>query len=304
MSFTPAAILALARRHGLVLNSDTLKLNESGLDFQVAIAHTHANAPWLLRIPRRPDVLASAHREQTVLALVRPHLPVQVPDWQIHTPELIAYPLLRGKPAATIDLEQQAYRWAIDAQNLPDAYLLSLGQALAALHTIEPQTLAEAGLDNPSIATIRTTWADRIARVKADYPVNPQLWHRWQRWLDNDALWPECTVLIHGDLHPGHTLVNDQAQVTGLIDWTEARVDDPAPDFAAHYRVFGRDSLEVLLDYYGQNGGTVWPTMADQVVEYESAFGVEIAEFAERSGLEDYREMARPALSSEPKVPS
>jgi macrolide phosphotransferase len=299
MSLSPNTALALAHRHGLDLDPTTLQLEESGLDFQVAIAQTQENAFWLLRIPRRPDVLASAQREQTTLNLVRPYLPVQVPNWQIHTDELIAYPLLNGKPAGTIDPELQTYRWEIDAQTLPDIYLKFLGHALAALHGIEHKALAKAGLETPPIAAIRTAWAERMAKVKQVYSVNPTLWERWQRWLDNDTLWPAHTTLIHGDLHPGHILVDQQAQVTGLIDWTEAQVDDPASDFAAHYRVFGRNSLKALLRHYGQSGGKVWPAMADHIVEYDSAFAVEVAEFAERSGLDDFKAMARQVLGTE-----
>ncbi len=98
-------------------------------------------------------------------------------------------------------------------------------------------------------------------------------------------------------------MVDAQGQVTGLIDWTEARVADPASDFAAHYRVFGRSSLETLLRHYRQGGGMVWPAMADHIVEYDSAFAVEVAEFAERSGLDDFTAMARQMLSREPDTP-
>ncbi len=82
MSLSQNAILALASRHGLALDPTTLQLDESGLDFQVAIAQTQEGQLWLLRIPRRPDVLASAQQEQTVLNLVSSHLPVLVPNWQ------------------------------------------------------------------------------------------------------------------------------------------------------------------------------------------------------------------------------
>ncbi|WP_017302799.1 macrolide 2'-phosphotransferase [Spirulina subsalsa] len=297
MTLSPDAIATLAGRHGLALDPALLQTNESGLDFQVAIAQTPDKASWLLRIPRRPDVLPSAQREYSILTLVQRHLRVQVPDWQIHTDELIAYPLLLGKPAGTIDPEIQNYHWEIDAQNLPEVYLQSLADALVALHSIGHQAVAKAGLETPSIAEIRTAWSDRMARVKAVYPVNPHLWDRWQRWLDRDILWPAQTSLIHGDLHPGHILVDPQGQVTGLIDWTEARVDDRALDFAAHYQVFGRVSLDALIEQYERRGGTIWATLGDQVVEYHSAFGVQVVEFAERSGLDEYKAMARQMLS-------
>lgn len=304
MSLSLDAIVALASRHGLTLDPAMLRLDESGLDFQVAIAPAHGSSAWLLRIPRRPDVLASAQREQTILNLVRPYLPVEVPNWQIHTDGLIAYPLLSGKPAGTIDPELQAYRWEIDAQHLPGPYLQSLGKTLATLHGIKHQALAAIGLETPSIATIRATWSERMDRIKAAYPINPQRWNRWQHWLDSDPLWPEHTALIHGDLHPGHILVDAEGQVTGLIDWTEARVADPASDFTAHYRVFGRSSLDALLCHYARSGGIVWPAMADHIVEYEGAFAVEVAEFADRSGLDDFTAMAKQMLSTEPNIES
>ncbi len=56
-SLTPAAeparadaIVALTSHHGLTLDPATLRLDESGLDFQVAIAPTQSRASWLLRI--------------------------------------------------------------------------------------------------------------------------------------------------------------------------------------------------------------------------------------------------------------
>lgn len=51
-----------------------------------------------------PDaILALASRHGLtleLLTLVRPYLPVQVPDWQIHTHELIAYPPSTANPLA------------------------------------------------------------------------------------------------------------------------------------------------------------------------------------------------------------
>jgi len=50
MSLSPDAILALASCHGLALASPTLQLDESGLDFQVAIAQRWSNQAPKLRL--------------------------------------------------------------------------------------------------------------------------------------------------------------------------------------------------------------------------------------------------------------
>ncbi len=40
-----------------------------------------------------------------------------------------------------------------------------------------------------------------------------------------------------------------------MIDWSEARVDDPAIDMAAHLMVFGEEGLAKLLLTYEAAGG-------------------------------------------------
>jgi macrolide phosphotransferase len=136
----------------------------------------------------------------------------------------------------------------------------------------------------------------RMDKVKLEYGVGEELWNRWQNWLANDALWPKQTALIHGDLHAGHILIDKDACVTGFIDWTEARIDDPANDFVSHLAAFGEEALKKLIDEYKKAGGYVWPLMFDHILELFSAYPIGIAEFAMKSGLAEYEEMAKQAL--------
>lgn len=135
--------------------------------------------------------------------------------------------------------------------------------------------------------------------VKKEFGVNEELWNRWQKWLANDTIWPEQTAFIHGDLHAGHILIDEEARVTGFIDWTEARVDDPANDFVAHLAAFGENALKRLIDAYESAGGYVWPSMFEHIVELSAAYPVGIAEFAMKSGLSEYEAMAKQTLGLE-----
>lgn len=78
-------------------------INESGMDFRVAFAADEQGQQWILRQPRREDVWERAVNERKVLEVVKRHLPIEVPEWRIFTPELIAYPLLVGEPIAVVD---------------------------------------------------------------------------------------------------------------------------------------------------------------------------------------------------------
>jgi macrolide phosphotransferase len=125
------------------------------------------------------------------------------------------------------------------------------------------------------------------------------IWQRWQNWLNEDTYWSEHSVLVHGDLHPGHILVNPSDRVTGFIDWTEAEVTDPATDFTSYYAIFGASALSALLQRYQNAGGRLWHRMEEHIAELCCAYPVKIAMFVLQSGEETYLELARMLLASQ-----
>ena len=86
-----------------LLQVGEIERNDLGLDFLAAFMTDETGQAWVLRNPRRPDVLPRAENEARVLGLLKGRLPVEVPDWRIVTPELIAYPPLAGTTAVTVD---------------------------------------------------------------------------------------------------------------------------------------------------------------------------------------------------------
>jgi macrolide phosphotransferase len=289
-------LVDLAGHYGLALDAASISMTSSGLDFLVAFAADVDGIKWVLRIPRRPDALGRARKEQRILDLVAPHLPVQVPRWKVFSDELIAYHQLPGHPAATVDMEAKAYVWRMDDKHVPAAFERSLAEAVAALHGVDSVKAAAAGLRVLGPEQLRQDMHSRMLRVRSEFGVSPELWTRWQDWLANDSLWPCHTVLVHGDLHAGHILIDDSAKVNGIIDWTEAVVGDPAIDFAGYLTIFGDDAARRFILAYQKAGGRTWPGMFEHVVELCAASGVNIAEFAMSSGLDEYRQMARQAM--------
>lgn len=298
---TRREVLELADKHGLRLQADSLQFNESGLDFQVVLAADAEGERWILRFPRREDVLPSVAHEKRILELIAPLVTVEVPVWIVATNELIAYKALSGVPAGTIDIEAKCYLWAIDEKNVPDQFHETLvhetlARGLVSLHRVSLAKAHAAGLSIPIAEEVRAAMKQRMDVVRSEFEVGRELWDRWQRWLQNDALWPEETALIHGDLHAGHILIDERTRVTGFIDWTEAAVTDPAVDFVAQYRTFGEDALDKLIAAYAKAGGRVWRGMADHVIELTASYPVAIAEFALKSGLDEYKQMAMQSL--------
>jgi macrolide phosphotransferase len=295
---SPQEVLELAHQNGLDIQEDSLQFNESGLDFQVVLATDTDGKRWILRIPRREDVLLSIGKEKRTLELIAPLLSVEVPRWTVCTDELIAYRALNGVPMGTIDPVAKAYVWEIDPANVPDRFHQSLAKGMVSLHQISIEKLRTAGLPVKTVEEVRDEMKQRMDAVKSEFGVGQALWERWQDWLQNNEMWMKETVLTHGDLHAGHITIDPQAQVTGFIDWTEASVTDPARDFVPHYRTFGRDALDQLISAYAEAGGHIWSKMAEHVIELNASFAIDVAEFALKSGLDEYKQMARQSLGA------
>lgn len=61
---------------------------------------------------------------------------------------------------------------------------------------------------------------------------------------------PTPTTLVHGDLGPHHVLY-DGGRITGVIDWSDARVGDPALDLAWVLYGTSEEFAESLATTYG-----------------------------------------------------
>ena len=286
-------LLRAAGEAGLRLDPDTAILDESGADFLVAHGRDEEGAPWIVRAPRRADVMARAAGERKALELLRRRLPVAVPDWRIATATIIAYPRLAGHPAAVVDPAAGGYVWRFDPTNPPAAFTSSLAATLAALHRVDPAEAAAAGLRVRTPADIRAERAEEMERAREILEIPDALWARWHRWLGDDGCWPRAAAVVHGDLHPPHILVDEAHRVVGLLDWTEAHVADPAMDFTLQFGSMGATALDALLEGYQRAGGVIGPGMRQHVVESWLAYPATIASFARVTGEESHRQLAQ-----------
>lgn len=274
MSTDDPQILRLAAEHGLDLDPRSLAVNEMGLDFRVALATTasttvvaDAGQRWVLRIPRRPDAMDRADQEGRLLTAIRPRLDAAVPDWRVHTADLIAYPALPGAPGLTLD-EAGGPVWHLDIAS--ERYSRSLGAFLAQLHAIDPAEATGAGVGLHSPDEVRERWRRDLEQVADGFRVAPALTERWWAWVDEDGYWPEFAVLTHGEVYPAHTLVRDE-EITAVLDWTTAEVGDPARDFAIHHAAAPPPAFQATVDEYVRCGGRVWPRLAEHCTEIMAA---------------------------------
>lgn len=188
------------------------------------------NGDLIVRFGKRPDP-AELEREARLLAFVASVAPVPVPAPAFVDPArgCLAYRRLPGMPLLDLPPPRPA-----------TAIAPVLGDLLAALHAVPAagvRGLVE--VDDQPLEEWRSEAASLYAAVAGQVPqaLRPSV----ETFLGT-APPPrgDATVFSHNDLGIEHVLVDPaSSEVTGVIDWTDAALVDPACDFGLILRDLG-----------------------------------------------------------------
>jgi aminoglycoside phosphotransferase (APT) family kinase protein len=210
------------------------------------------NGELIVRFSKEPDQVTRAalvNQEARLLAAVAEvsPLPVPVPTFTAADRGCLAYRKLPGVPL----LELPAAKRAAHATSVA----ATLGELLAKLHAdpVERWT-GLVDTDCQPLAEWRREAAQTYRTIAGQIPAA----HRWAIEMFLDAAPPHdvyTRAFSHNDLGIEHVLVDPVAwTVTGIIDWSDAAVVDPAYDFALIYRDLGPVALRAAMDRYPTEG--------------------------------------------------
>jgi aminoglycoside phosphotransferase (APT) family kinase protein len=193
------------------------------------------------RFAKGPDAAAAVEREARLLAAVAAISPVAVPEpIRVHSAAgCLVYRRLPGVPLLEVREESHA-----------EAIAATLGTLLATLHTAAHLR----DLVEPDEFTPRE-WqaeaAEHYAAVREAVP--PAYRPAIEDFLAVPAPDPQSALVFsHNDLGIEHVLVDPgSATVTGVIDWSDAALVDPARDFGLLCRDLGPAALDAALASHG-----------------------------------------------------
>lgn len=130
------------------------------------------------------------------------------------------------------------------------------GEALAAIHTIDPEPLAWLERDDE---------LEKYRRISDELALARPSFELAFRWLDQHRPTAGKRTLVHGDFRLGNMIV-DRGGLAAVIDWELAHVSDPMEDlawlcvrawrFGGDHPVAGLGSYDELLDGYERVAGT------------------------------------------------
>jgi aminoglycoside phosphotransferase (APT) family kinase protein len=227
-------IRALLSRHLPDYQVRTLRRFGHGLDNLVY----EVNGELMARRSKAADPETTL-QEVARLAAVKELSPLPVPDVVFADEEsgVIAYRKLPGTP--------------LNQTHVPDPERLAepLAAFLSALHNAPPGKMREvAPLDvYPAPTLLQDAELDYRDVAGHVPPEERELVERFLRETPPDE--PRSLCFCHNDLGAEHILV-DANTITGVIDWTDAAITDPAHDFALIYRDLGPEILDRTLSHY------------------------------------------------------
>ncbi|MEO7033157.1 MAG: aminoglycoside phosphotransferase family protein [Polyangiaceae bacterium] len=221
----------------------TVKLGE-GLDNQAY----EINGELVVRLSNViPDSLRAetVKREADLLAAVGSISTLPVPKPVFMSPEegCLAYFKLPGVSLLELARQHQS-TWEPSVAR-------ALGGFLTALHGTSIETVvAFANREHVELVEWRAEAADCYSRVCAEIPAPYRLAH--EAFLASPVAEPSYTaVFSHNDLGIEHVLVDPVTrEVTGIIDWSDAAIVDPANDFGLLLRDLGPAALDLALCGY------------------------------------------------------
>ena len=212
---------------------------------------------WVFRFPRRAIAVPLVEREIAVLSQLAPLLSLPVPE-----------PVFVGRP-------RTSYPWPffggrlLPGRELADAAVsdrdrsdlgTELGRFLRDLHAPAVARTVDPNRALPVDPNGRADMSVRVPRVREQLAELERagLWRapdavaRLLRGAEELPL-PEGAVLVHGDLHVRHLLV-DRGVLSAVIDWGDVCVGDAAIDLHVVWSVLPTEARERFAQAYGPLG--------------------------------------------------
>ena len=220
----------------------SVELLDEGWDFRVF----EVDGKWMFRFPKRETSIAKLNMERRLLHDLGEWVSLPVPNYEYfcESHEISIRPFAGyrkllgsgGNTSKTVDRRRVARQ---------------LGVFLAGLHTYPVDKAGGAGV--PEARDLVAHWRDKsleqLRRLNG-LDVNRGLLRRYLE-SNTPVSFQGPPSLVHNDLWAEHLLIDTcSGGVSGVIDWGDAAIGDPAIDFACLYTWYGRSWLEDILAHY------------------------------------------------------
>jgi aminoglycoside 2''-phosphotransferase len=245
------------------------------------------NSEFIFRFPKRRDVEPQYQIERRLLPALAGVLPLPIPD--------VAFSWLGGAayPGTFIGHHR------IDGVQLTVEHLTpehtaglahQLGQFLSALRRFPIEQATQLGVPAGDWSAWHRRYQKQYQQVEShvlpllDQSAQAWIVRDWQAFLNDCARFP--ATLIHHDLNGEHILYDPaRGAISGIIDWGDTAIGDPAIDFTGLLASYGEDFVERVLSHYQ---GAVDASFRRRMRFYLGAMPINTVLFGLETAQEEY----------------
>jgi aminoglycoside 2''-phosphotransferase len=245
------------RAHLPLLGIERLEALGAG-DFCLAFA---ADGDRVVRVARHQEAARALAREACAMERIAGALPLAVPRPRFHhLPDAPPFSIHARIPG----VELMRDRWdALPAAARSDA-AREIAGFLAALHSLPLDAALACGVpvsDHAADARRVLDGFRAVLRPLLAADVAARVEGAYASYLAGGARWAYRPAVLHGDFGPDHVMHDaETGRVTGVIDFGDLAIGDPARDFIYVHEDFGDDVLARILPLYPlDSAGAILP---------------------------------------------
>lgn len=261
--------LSLIQAQAPELDLRTVEHDDKGWDNLVVLI----NREWIFRFPRTEEVAQRIQKEQRLLEYLHNRLnthQVLIPRYRLlHDENDQAagsyYKMIQGqllKPSSLRHMSRPG-RDRIAAQ---------LGTFLHIIHTSDLEVLKDIGIE---IVHTVDYWRNHLREIEQHVLplLTPSEQNRvvnlFETYLTQQVNQTVKKTLAHGDLSHAHILYDPhREELTGIIDFGDAQLTDPAYDFSGLYWEYGKQFVLEVLQHYAPDCSFVRDQLFSRVDQF------------------------------------
>ena len=218
------------------------RLDGTADDVDAAVVDDNLKRQWVVRAPKNTAAGVRMDSEAQLIDRLTSWVPFALPRIEGTAPlrsggRAVVHRQLPGRPLRPVEL---VHRPGLTA---------ALGRAVATVHDLPPRLVEEAGMPCYTADEYRYRRLAEVDRAAATGQVPAGLLARWERAVEEVGAWRFVPCCVHGDLAMDNVLVSGD-EITAVMEWSEARVADPADDLAWLAIGSAERSLDGVLSAY------------------------------------------------------
>ena len=210
---------------------------------------------YIFRFPRNTESYNDLLRERMILPQLKKVATIAIPDFKYESLDeekrpFVGYPMIAG-----IQLTKEHLAAMTDAEQ--DGVARSIALFLEGLHSETLSQFAQAnGLRHKTLDQwiLFKNHVFEKAKIHLTETTCQIIEAFFSEFVDLMKTSAPGEAVIHGDFSSDHILFDEHRKVlTGIIDFGDIQIGDPAFDFTGLYMDYGKEFAERVLSYYTLN---------------------------------------------------